>query len=304
MKIYNRIVLTWDDELQEFVEESSESYEYSGPVAKAKGGGEQTQTVNNDPWSKQQPYLEELFRAGQSAFRGGAPDTARSGTALREYVNTLNQTRNDITPFLTQARSSNQFLLGDVLSPETNPALQSYIDMSNNAISKQFNENIMPRLTSQNAAVGNIGSSRQAILEGNAVNNVMDTIARNTAQLTNAGYGQGLNAYTKGIALAPQTAAMAGLPADYARQGYAAQQEAEMLPFNREMDLLRAYQSIVGGAGYGGTQTSTTPYESGGLTGALGGAAAGAGVASAMPTAMASANPYIIGGAALLGYLS
>lgn len=304
MKVYNRITYVWDKDKREFVEESSNSYEYSGPVAEAKGGGQQTQTVNNDPWSGQQPYLRDLFRGGQNLFQQGAPSTARSGAALDNYIAELGQAGQAVRPLAGQTYDANKFLLGDVLRPESNPALQSYIDLSNQSITDAFTQNVLPQLTSGAAAGSGVGGSRQGVVEALSAKNLMDTLQRNTAQLTSQGYGQGLSAYTKGLALTPQTAGVMGLPADYAQQSYAAHNVAEMTPFNREMELLNAYKSIIGGGGYGGQQTTSTPYESGGLTGALGGGAAGAGIASALPKSMASWNPWIIGAGALAGYLS
>lgn len=305
MKIYTNIILVWDEDEQMFVEESSDSYEYSGPVTEMKGGGSSTQTVDTDPWSEQQPYLKDLFNQAQTFFKQGAPSSDRSMNALDSYIGQLNSVEQTMTPFLSSAQGANRTLFdGSLMSPSSNPALQEYMDLSNDAISRNYTENVLPQLTSQQAAASGVGGSRQAIIESLSTRNLMDTLQRNSAQLANQGYQSGLDASIKGTALAPQTAQASTMPAELTKQIYAAEDMKETTPYNREAQILSLYKNLIGTGNYGGTQTSVNPYQSGGLSGALGGAAAGAGVASAMPAAYATMNPYIIAGAALLGYMS
>lgn len=287
MKIYTNIVLRWDEDKQAFIEESSESYEYAGPVAEMKGGGESTQVQKADPWSEQQPYLKDLFARAQQYMEGPAPGY------LDRYTQAVNQAGQNAAPLSSSANEATNFLLTAARNPSANPAFQEYLNLSNKSLADTFNQEVLPGLTSQTAAVGNVGSSRQGIVEALATRNLMDTMQRNTAGLTDSAYRAGLQATAQGVGLAPQTAQLNYLPA-----------EAVSREMMAEPGLLQAYQGLIGGGGYGGTQTTTMPYESGGLTGAIGGAAAGAGVASAMPAAYASWNPWIIGGTALAGYLS
>lgn len=330
MKVYTNITLVWDEAQQAFVEEGSESYEYEGPVAKAislgdvtdlfsgglntmgsgiksvfdnlnLGGNQGERVQTQEPWKPQQPYLKDLFKRADALWQRGAPGSEQSNAALQDYINTLQATNQNLTPFLNETQQAHQFLLGDVLRPESNPSLQAYMDMSNRAISKNFNEQTLPNLTSQAAAAGGIGSSRQGVAEALASRDLMDTLQRNTSQLANQGYQSGLNAYTKGLATAPQTVALQTTPADLAKSIYGAQDVLETKDANREAQQLKLYQQLTGG-NFG--STSTVPYESGGIAGALGGLSTGAGIVSAMPSAMSSWNPWIMGATTLAGLMS
>ncbi len=242
---------------------------------KSSGGGQQTTTTV--PWEGQQPYLKDLFSEAQNFFQGSRPDLGASQALGKEGIASLTGAAETVQPYITGAQGAGQRLIsGEFLSPDANPAFQQYLQTSNDAITKQFTEGLLPGLTSGAAASGNIGSSRQGVAEGLAAGKTLDALQRNTAQLTSSAYGQGLDAYIKGLSLAPQTAGLSSLPASYYGAASDAQYNIDAGKSEQDLTYLNAYKNLVGGAGYGGTTTTTGPgTKSGGVAGALGGAAVG-----------------------------
>lgn len=219
-------------------------------------GQQQNQTVETTPWRGQVPYLEQLFTQAQDRFNQPAPDITASTELAQGAVSGLTNAAEGLGDFLGNAQGANEFLLGDVLRPDSNPALQEYINLSNSAITRQFTEGILPQLTSGAVQAGNIGSARQGLAEGQAAGRTIDAVERNTAGLASQGYGQGLQAMLQGLGLVPRTAAAQGLPSEFllaASQAQRAVEGSEESQFNQR---LNNYQQIIDG-NYGRNQVST-----------------------------------------------
>lgn len=275
MKVYTKIELEWDGE--KYVEVYSESYEWKGEVAHAGGGGDDTTTVQkSDPWEGQQPYLSNLFQQAQLQFNQRNPDLIKSTEAATQGADAYKGAAATAQGLASSAAQGQQFLArGDVLSPESNPALQQYIDLANQATTRSFQQGVLPSLKGQSVQAGNVGSSRAGIAEGLASQGVTQQIAQQTAGLTSAGYAQGLDAMGRGLALAPQTIAAQGLSGDFLNQASAGYAGVENLPYQQQLAKLQNYQALISGQG-GGTQTNIGPAtQTGGLSGAIGGAATG-----------------------------
>ena len=155
------------------------------------------------------------------------------------------------------------------------------MDLSNQAITKQYTEGFLPQLTGGAVAAGNIGSSRQGVAEGIGAGKTLDALGRNTAGLTSQAYGQGLQATMQAQALAPAFAQSFGLAPGFQATGAGLQYGLDTEADEAAKARLLAYQQIIGG-NYGGTQTGPA-QQSGGLSGALGGAATGAYLGSVIP---------------------
>lgn len=312
MKIYTKVEYLWDKDLQEYVEVSSEGYDYEGPVAQAGGGGSKQPshtTSTTVPWSGQQPSLENLFGSADQWYNTGSADTSAVPLyqqAAQQYTGVVPE----LADYSTAIRNANLSMAGgDLLNPASNPAFQQYLDLSNQAISKQLNEQILPNLDLGALNLGGFGSTRQGIAQGQAAGSALDAIQRNTAALTDAAYGRGIQGTLGAQSLAPGIAQMAGLPGAFTEAGAGLTDVAGNYADRAALDRLKAYQMLVGGGGYGSSSATTgTGTRTGGIPGALGGTLAGAGLGSALTAGegallAASWNPYIIGAGALLGYL-
>lgn len=308
MKIYTNIEYEWDGE--QYVEVASESYEYSGDVALAKGGGQTVQKTDTSPWVGQQPYLKDLFGLAQGYQQTGIPDTSASQAYTEQAIQQLGTAGQQMNPYVQALQQANQgYATGDLLDVNNNPALQGYLDAATRQIMQQYTDVISPGITGQAAAVGGIGSSRQGIAEGLAAGRTQQAVGDTTAQILNSAYGQGLNATMQAQGLSPAIARMMTLPANVTQQQAGLQYGLDTENDQAALARLEAYKNLIGGGGYGGSSTTTGPAtQTGGVAGALGGAAAGAGIVGALTAeGMASASwagpaaPWIVGGSALLG---
>jgi hypothetical protein len=88
------------------------------------------------------------------------------------------------------------FLMGKVLYPESNPALQGAIDAAVRPITEQLTTEQLPAIRGDAVTSGNFGSSRQGIAEGLASGQASTAIGDTSANLANEGYQAGLNAMT------------------------------------------------------------------------------------------------------------
>lgn len=256
-------------------------------------GGGDSATQTTDPWSGQQPYLQDLLGGAQQFYQQGTPDLSQATGAAQDAVSAYQQTVPTLQNIAGDAAGQQQFLSGDVLSPDANPALQQYIDLANQSTTQAFNQNVLPQLKSGAVQAGGVGSSRAGIAEGLAAQGLQQQIAQQTAGITSAAYGQGLSAYTQGLSLAPQTAQLQSAAGDQQQQISSVLAGIETLPQDQQLQLLQAYQGLIGGS-YGGTTTGPAA-ETGGLSGALGGASAGYSV---------SGSPWGAAVGGIAGYLS
>ena len=114
-----------------------------------------------EPWPGQQPYLKNLFRRAEGLYNRPselypgsftATQAPQSNTAAAQLEQFSQGPAQDFTSALFQA---NQFGFGDVLRPETNPALQAYGDQLSSQIGRGFQQEILPALRSEAVGTGN-----------------------------------------------------------------------------------------------------------------------------------------------------
>lgn len=279
------------------------------------------------------PYLKDFLSAGESAFESGPPlyfggstvapvstEQEQAWQMLSEYA------QGGAQELASSALGANQFLMDpSILSPDSNPYLGAVGDTITRRVNENLTQNILPSVRGGAVSAGQVGSSRQGIAEGLATQGAQTASGDALADLYSAAYGQGLEAMTRGVALAPQTNQLGVMPgtilegvgatrrgidqqfldADIARHEY--EQMKDWLQLSRYGDVLAT------GIGMGGQQTSgeslgTMSQRPSALTRTAGGAAAGAGVASALSQAgiISSTGGWgaaIIGLGALAGYM-
>ncbi len=206
------------------------------------------------------------------------------------------------------AAGANNFLTNpDIVNPNSNPALAGAIDAAVRPISEQLTTSTLPAIRGEAIANGQYGGSRQGIAEGLASRSASQAIADTSSKMANEGYLAGLDALTKGVTLAPTTAASLTTPGlttsgvGDVRQGMAQQKLSEqagdfnynqVLPYLLGSDLVSLVSGIPGGttvATGNGPSNNLVSSALGGLTlgGTIGpllgltgpvGAAAGAGI--------------------------
>lgn len=222
------------------------------------------QRVIQDPWSKQQPYLEYGFGQAQNLynnpyfyqqapFSGVAPFSGAQNQGLQQIMNIAGRTGPDLNSYAR--REAGRTLQGRYLNQDSNPYLAA---MYNTA-----KQDFLNPVNLGAEATGRTGSGLHAQAAANAL-----------TQATDASYGQH---YEQERQRMMQTLGMAPELADtrYAdprmllsaggmiqNQGQR-QIDDEMRRFdyaqNRPWDLFNRYMGGVGGQQWGGTQTSRTP---------------------------------------------
>jgi len=304
MKVNTKVTFSWDKEKREYVEESAEFFEYEGEVAQAQGGskGGQTTTATTKPWEAQQPYLKDLFGQAQSYAQGAPSDLSASTGVIGNAIDAYTNAAGGVGGYVGAVQGANQDIAtGSLLNPSANPAFSQYLDLSNQAIAKQYTEGFLPQLESGAVQAGNVGSSRQGVAQAVGGGKYLDAIQRNTAGLTSAAYGQGLNATLQAQGLAPGLAGASGIAGDLYKAGGSLQYGLDTQGAAQRLERLNAYKALVGG-NYGGTTTKTGPgTRTGGISGALGGAAVGAKLGSVVPV-LGTGVGAVAGGIA--GYFS
>lgn len=173
-------------------------------------------------------------------------------------------------PALTQANNINKavsFGLGDVLYPETNPALRQTINAAIRPITESYTDTggVMSQIRDGAVNAGQFGSSRQGIAEGIAAGRYADAVGDTSAKIATEGYGKGLDTFSRTLAFAPQ-AIQAGLMPSNILSGIGAQYEGQgqqlndylgnynMWDYNAPWTPLQNYANIV----YGGSNPTTS----------------------------------------------
>jgi len=131
--------------------------------------------------------------------------------------------RKAMSPEVLGAQGANlqalQFLSNpQILDPRTNPWLAGTGDAMTRNINRILRTQTLPEIGSGAVATGQYGSSRQGISEGLAMTGAAQAVADANQQLYSGAYGQGLDAMTKGLALAPSTYAGLSTPEATAQQ--------------------------------------------------------------------------------------
>lgn len=184
----------------------------------AKGATPQTQTSTYTP----NPYTQELLGLAMPNLQAFAanPPKLQEGSQIAGFDPLQTQGQNMVLGttagqqgVVGNAATGTNFLTsGDVLRPESNPALQGYIDAAVRPISENLTQLALPAIRSGATQAGQFGSSRHGIAEGLAIGKTNQAIGDTTSKIANTAYGQGLDAMQRGLALAPSTAQALTIP--------------------------------------------------------------------------------------------
>lgn len=110
------------------------------------------------------------------------------------------------------ANATNRLTSGELLTPDANPALRATIDASTRPIIDDLLTKALPSIRGEAVTTGNYGGTRQGVAEGLATGRAAQAVGDTAAKVATTGYGQGLDALQRGIALAPSTASAQLIP--------------------------------------------------------------------------------------------
>jgi hypothetical protein len=278
-----------------------------------------TTTIDEGPWSAQQPYIKDMFGQAQAWFNNaGANNTYFPGSTVAPVNPTQQQALGGITDMASAGGSGlvpqAQQLTADTLGGK-------YLDGGNpysGAVADAARSSVLPAVDARFGAAGRFGSSAHAGAVAGAMTNAMAPYAYGTYQDEREAQQQASLA-APGLDQASYQNLNTLLAAGGTQQAQSQQELAEQLArysYNRDAPLqnLAAYHDLIGGT-YGKSGTSTTTSTSGnpwatgagiltnglqamsgmGGFGGMGGMFGGGG--SAMPTlgSMTQGSPFEVG---------
>lgn len=280
MKVYTRVVLQLTD--NGFVPLEEESYEYSGPLAEAKGGGTNTVTQSEPPGYVQDAQKNLLGQAQNQASSGGsmvAPINADQTAAMdmtREIANNYFKT------FGNTAFTQGKDTLGLLMNPSrldvtNNPYFQGRVNAAVRPIADTFSQTILPGIGQQAVADGSYGGTRHGVAQGIAAGKFAQTAGDITANLAADEYRANQAGMLQATQMSPAFTEM-----EIANQLRPAQLLTGLGDYGRSLDqsiVSEPWQRLEWLRGFvpGATGMSTTmPSPAGNpLMGALGGGATG-----------------------------
>jgi len=318
MRIHTRVV--YDFATGEELED--EFYEYDGPIARAKGGGDTTQTTTVMPPDFQIPFITDVLNQAQGLYAGGAPEYYPGSTVAG--VNPTLQSGLDAGTAAAgtagEVATMGQDALGQLVSgadPLNNPFFSSTLEALLRPATQTFTEDVLPGITGGAVQAGQVGSSRQGVAQGLATDRFTQNILDTSNTFGTNAYQAGLDSLGRAILAAPAIQQMGLVPANTLLSLGGVERGIEQEGINAAIDrfnyeqaspynALSYYAGLVGNP-LGQSSTTVGPDTSPSpLVGAAGGAAAGAGLASGLVSAGAinSWNPAgwaMMAGGALLG---
>jgi len=236
----------------------------------------ETVTSMSAPWTAQQPFLTYGFQQARNLFDKGGPQYFPNST-VAPFSATTNRALTGIenygmnNPQLNQANQYFQNVVGGGML-NSNPYLDSMYGNAADAVTRQFNESVLPGVSAKFGMSGRTGSG----LFQNAVGSAYDALGRNLSGMASNIYG---NNYANERALQQQAAQFApnmaqanfGAMSNVLDAGQIRDQQSQAMlndqikrfQFNQERpyDALNRYMANIGG-GYGSQSQSTRPtYE-------------------------------------------
>lgn len=153
----------------------------------------------------------------------------------------------------------------NLLNAATNPNLQGAMDAATTTVFNQLQKNVLPELTNGAVAAGQVGGSRQGVLENRAVQDATAEALRQTLGLANQNYQTGLGTMLSAITAAPaalQTNLAGGQAILDVGNQLQGQQAAEAAA---PITLAQAFQQLLNG-NYGQTVTTQGTQQQVGTT--------------------------------------
>jgi hypothetical protein len=173
---------------------------------------------------------------------------------------------------LGEASRTNNFLMGDIWNPDSNPYLKRAIGAATRPITENFEETVMPGIADEFIGAGQeFGGSRRGVAEGIAGGKYLDAIGDTSSKLVQDQYANNLNANVRALTLAPQTANALTTPAQTVSGVGDIRQKMDQALLNENVSnwnfdqnapFLHAKEllSLIGGLP-GGTATSSAPNQ-------------------------------------------
>ena len=251
------------------------------------GGGNQETVQKSEPWSGQQPFLRDIWRQSQGAFRrgelGAVGDESPWTVAGREMG--ANQAMGGGFGVVPGAQGlATDTLSGQYLNLSENPYFQDAISYAQQPVIDAWNQQVRPGIDATFAGTaGGMGSGAFA----NALNQGQDVLARNLAgAATQAGaqaYDDERTRQMQAMSVAPGLE-QAGYGAADRLIGYGGQETARnQFEADANARALQQYANLIqGGPSFGVTTTTESgggnPFATGlGSLFGLGGLAGGLG---------------------------
>lgn len=264
-----------------------------------------SQSTTNEPWTPTQPYL-----LGDFTKTGFVPEAYRvyqqqaqiapyTGKLYAEPGKTTQQAW-DITKGMAGAavpggqqtmQLGMDTLAGKYLTPESNPALQAYIQSAIRPITETLTEQWLPQIRSGAVAAGGYGGSRQGIAEGQAMGRAAGAVGDVTSQIAMQAYEaerlrqlQAPGMLSQGMQLQlmqPELLGRVGAQEQAEEQARLQEQyQLYQIAQTQPWQALQQYGNLLlPAAGQGGTTMQTTDPGTNPLGGMFGGAMAGGSVA-------------------------
>ena len=138
------------------------------------------------------------FDPAQQAAQAGVLEKSASGGTLDQIVQGLTGAQN--------------FLSGDVLDVNNNPALQRAIEAALRPITENFQSVVLPGLRSDAIQAGGLGDPKYSSHAQLASDRYLRQVGDTAAGITTDAYGRGLEALVGGLSLAPQSLRAALFP--------------------------------------------------------------------------------------------
>jgi hypothetical protein len=307
------------------------------------GGGTTTSNTVTQPWSGQQPYLTTAFSQANNLFDNYTPQYFQ-GNTVAQFSPQQNTAITDITKqattgepitqsamnFATNLQNGNLeagnagnneqagFASGDMLPTSTNP----YFSNLNSSIAAS----VLPGIEAQFANGNSLNNPAAAYAASSGLTTALAQPAyaayeqglqqEQTAQQNRASnYNTGLQLGTSSLLTAPSIQQMPYNDANALFGAGSAEQQqnqtntnANIAQWNYNQQLpyskLNQFLSQIGGTGYGGSSSTTTPYfgntGANALSGGIGGALGGSALFSAFPQTLGSLG-LTSGGASAVG---
>ena len=255
------------------------------------GGGNDTQTTEAEPWGPQGDALKKLLRHAEQWFKSeGSQNNVYEGQTVADQSQaqldaqeTLLGNVSELDSQAQAANESNQQLL-NASDVGNNPIVADAIQSALNPLAKQFTNVVLPSLKVDGMG-GGYTSSRQGVIEANASRDFGDTSSNLVGQLMGDFYNKGLDAQSRGVALAPSVQAMVNAggrnqaAVGDAQQSYEQQvltdaQQKFYTDQNSPLDRLFNYRYLITGS-FGGSTTSPASQQPGTLGQMIGGGLTG-----------------------------
>lgn len=184
------------------------------------GGGSNFQRTQVVPWEPQGEQLQFLFDAArqeledhpfrlpndtfaniQPGERGGMTLAQRSADQIR-------------TEQLPQARQASDFGLNFVQDIPGNPVVQDAISAALQPIQENFERNVLPSINSGAVEAGQVGSSRQGVAQGLAINDLTQNQLNTSRRMMGDFMSQGMDLFSNTLQQQPQLAQLETAPAN------------------------------------------------------------------------------------------